>query len=395
MDKNYWNYTIHDFLKDKDFLLWRLSKNGDAPVFVEQLNNDKNAPAYQAMQKAIRILDSVQFNYGLLSEKETDELFTRAKNRYKRKQFKLSWIKYFAAACIIAAFAIFSELFFNETAHSPSENRNISENIIDSSKINFLCGEKQLTFPIGKFKDFKINLQGDLEADGNCLLAEEILRHDSRLYIPKGMQCKLHLPDGSLLWLHAETSVLIPASFAKTHREMEMSGEIYADIAKDKNNPFTIHSRDFKVNVLGTEFNLKTYPDECNSSIVLVEGKVNISTNGKSETLSPNEMLLINEEQWIKQTVDPSLYTSWKDGILKFKKEGLPAILTKLSRYYNISFVYDESLKYEKCSGKLILSEDIGMVLNTLSDIFPITYKQTDNGIKISRNNHKNDLPME
>ena len=108
MDKNYWNYTIHDFLKDKDFLLWRLSKNGDAPVFVEQLNNDKNAPAYQAMQKAIRILDSVQFNYGLLSEKETDELFTRAKNRYKRKQFKLSWIKYFAAACIIAAFAISS-----------------------------------------------------------------------------------------------------------------------------------------------------------------------------------------------------------------------------------------------------------------------------------------------
>ena len=126
------------------------------------------------------------------------------------------------------------------------------------------------------------------------------------------------------------------------------------------------------IRVLGTSFCVTAYQDEEAQSVVLKEGLVAVNDrNGTEQKITPDEMLVLSQDQMTVKEVDPYNYISWIDGILQFKERNLGQILDQLSRYYRITFNCPEELESFKCSGKLVLFDDIHQVLNTLKTSLP------------------------
>src|SRR5690606_17310850 len=124
--------------------------------------------------------------------------------------------------------------------------------------------------------------------------------------------------------------------------------------------------------VLGTEFNLKAYPDEqLNTKTTLVQGAVSLHADGKSLNLKPGEQGLMNSQGLSKRKVDPSLFTAWKDNKFVFEEMELHEALKILSRWYDFDFIIENSVKPIHLYASINRNKSLREVLNILesSDI--------------------------
>ena len=174
----------------------------------------------------------------------------------------------------------------------------------------------------------------------------EQLSHN-QLNIPNGKQFELVLSDGSSVFLNSGSSIKYPVKFlpGKT-REVFLSGEAYFEITKDSINPFIVNVADLKVRVLGTEFNLSSYPEDSQVTTVLVNGSVGLYNDdvyGPETTtfMMPGFRGVYDHSSGniSLDKVDTSLYTSWKLGKLVFRSMQFKNIIKKLERTYNVSIV--------------------------------------------------------
>lgn len=165
----------------------------------------------------------------------------------------------------------------------------------------------------------------------------------NELNIPYGQVFELELSDGTLVHLNSGTTIKYPINFIKgKNREVFINGEAYFDVVEDKAHPFLVHSEEVTVEVLGTEFNVSSYPENPEIQTVLVEGEVamrNSETDEADMVLTPG-----TKGSWNKTTlssriseVDVNLYTSWIGGELVFRDTPFDEILTMLERRYNVS----------------------------------------------------------
>jgi ferric-dicitrate binding protein FerR (iron transport regulator) len=107
------------------------------------------------------------------------------------------------------------------------------------------------------------------------------------LATPRGGQYKVVLADGSEVWLNASSSLRFPTVFTGNQREVELTGEAYFEVAKNKERPFRVKVGDIQVNVLGTHFNINAYADESAVKTSLLEGSVKIIKGKTSGLLKP------------------------------------------------------------------------------------------------------------
>jgi len=169
----------------------------------------------------------------------------------------------------------------------------------------------------------------------------------NQLNIPNGKQFELVLSDGSSVFLNSGSTIKYPVKFlpGKT-REVFLSGEAYFEITKDSINPFIVNVADLKVRVLGTEFNLSSYPEDSQVTTVLVNGSVGLYNGdvyGPETTtfIKPGFRGVYDHSSGAisLDEVDTSLYTSWKSGKLVFRSMQFKNIIKKLERTYNVSIV--------------------------------------------------------
>jgi transmembrane sensor len=155
------------------------------------------------------------------------------------------------------------------------------------------------------------------------------------------------LPDGTKVWLNAQSRLLYPGSFGKT-REVFLEGEAYFDVVEDPSRPFLVHADDITIRVLGTAFNIKSYPDDRTISTTLVRGKVVIETvdnrNGKTIELEPNQQAVFNHESNDIELheVDANRYASWTNGSLVFEDDQVYDVLKTLERWYGVQIRVQE-----------------------------------------------------
>ena len=166
---------------------------------------------------------------------------------------------------------------------------------------------------------------------------------------------------------------------------MLLSGEMYIEVAPDKNKTFYVHTSGYDVKVYGTKFNVSAYPGSV-SSVVLVEGSVSLKSTDKEKEevyLSPEEQAIYSESTGTFDTrkVDVRSFISWKEGYLTSVTE----VLKQIERYYNLSFNYgdDVSLQGLTCTGKIILSDNLNNVMTALALISSTKYKKENNTIYI------------
>ncbi len=192
------------------------------------------------------------------------------------------------------------------------------------------------------------------------------------LRIPRGGEFMLTLSDGTKVWLNAETEVRYPAHFTGTERKIYISGEAYLQVTHNEEMPFKVVMPESEVTVLGTTFNVNTYPEQREEQVTLVEGKVRVcaEAEGQCLVLNPGEQASVNKASGTlrKRIVDPDIYCAWHRGVLAFENSSLENILTTLSRVYDIQVRWkDESLKRLSFSGEIHKYEHTDKFLRMIS----------------------------
>ena len=189
---------------------------------------------------------------------------------------------------------------------------------------------------------------------------------------PKGRQFQLRLPDGTDVWLNAASSIKFPTAFAGKTREVEITGEVYLEVAKNARQPFLVHTRNSTVRVLGTKFNVNAYDDEASVKTTLLEGSVNVMRKGatsdtKPLILEPGQQALINaREIRLAPDVNTDQELAWRSGQFSFDNADLRTVMRELERWYDIDVKYENYIPGERFSGKMYRNLNLSDLLEVL-----------------------------
>jgi ferric-dicitrate binding protein FerR (iron transport regulator) len=197
---------------------------------------------------------------------------------------------------------------------------------------------------------------------------------------PKGGEYQVTLPDGTQVWLNAETSLRYPTSFTGSERRVELTGEAYFEVAKNAKQPFIVQSGETVVKVLGTHFNIMAYPDESIQKTTLTEGSVALSKGGGHEILKPGQAGTIahGTNNIVVASTDIEQDLAWKNGNFYFQKTELSTIMKQLARWYDLEIRYSGTVPKKRFVGKISRYTNLSDVLDVLrlSDIkFSMTGK--------------------
>lgn len=192
----------------------------------------------------------------------------------------------------------------------------------------------------------------------------------NKLATANGESYQLRLPDGTMVWLNAASSITYPVSFSNTAlREVELAGEAYFEVVKDRKRPFVVSTNHQQIRVLGTEFNVNAYPDEPEQRTTLLEGSIKLSMEdgALARVLKPGEQAVSAGKQLQVSTVDVDQAVDWKNGDFIFQSEPLISLMRRVSRWYNVQVVYASGVDKEGTfTGKVSRSKNISVLLKAL-----------------------------
>jgi len=178
------------------------------------------------------------------------------------------------------------------------------------------------------------------------------------------------LSDGTKVWLNSLSEIEFPVTFHGNRRVINITGEAYIEVKPDYHKPFIVHSLNQSVEVLGTSFNIKAYPDEYQVYTTLLEGSISVGSGGNKVLLTPGmESVCSRESNELEiRKVNTNLAVAWRSGYFMFNDEDLDNILNVLSRWYGVKFVYDQSVTDKNTfSGRLSKYNDIGITLKSIT----------------------------
>lgn len=172
-----------------------------------------------------------------------------------------------------------------------------------------------------------------------------------------GDKTEIVLPDSTKVNLNSGSTLVFNNNFDEGVRKVQLQGEAFFKVSKNKKSPFTVVAGDVEVEVLGTEFNLKGYPEENIVSTTLVEGSLKVSSKSQSVVIEPNQKLMYNKESKLMKRqllTDTTPETEWKEGRLVFRNESLADLEMKLERWFDVDIDFaDEEVKTKRFTGIL------------------------------------------
>lgn len=200
---------------------------------------------------------------------------------------------------------------------------------------------------------------------------------------PRGGQYQLNLPDGTKIWINSASSLKYPASFATLkERRVELSGEAYFEVAKDKAHPFIVKSGRQEIQVLGTHFDVNAYPDEQLIKTTLLEGSVKLN---EQVVLKPGEQSSLKGEKFTVKEVNVNDAVDWKNGEFVFTNESLTSILKKVSRWYDVEIKYVHTpVNMPTFTGSVSRSENISGVLKMLEETSNVRFSIEGRQVMVS-----------
>jgi ferric-dicitrate binding protein FerR (iron transport regulator) len=213
---------------------------------------------------------------------------------------------------------------------------------------------------------------------------------DISVEAPLGSKTKLYLPDGTLVWLNAGSRMTYSQGFGVDNRKVELEGEGYFEVKRNEKIPFFVKTKDLQLQVLGTKFSFRDYPEDHEVVVSLLEGKVglnNLLREEKEAVLSPDERAVLNKANGLLtvESVTASNASQWTDGYLFFDEELLPDIAKELERSYNVKIhIANDSLKTFRFYGNFVRREqNIQEVLEALASTEKMQYKIEERNITI------------
>lgn len=227
------------------------------------------------------------------------------------------------------------------------------------------------------------------------------------VHAEKGTRSRVTLPDGSVVWLNADSRLTYNNDFNSALREVYLEGEAYFDVVKNSQKPFIIHTSRMNIKVLGTTFNVRAYPNERTAETALIRGSVEVSAQGQEMRpviLKPNEKLVlyleeqqpgkINEQPKQEFAVRPlqvteqdgfPLETAWVENKLVFRDEAFGTLAARLERWYGVQIsLKDPEVRNLRFTGRFE-KETIEQVLKALQITAEFRYSMNGKNISISQ----------
>ncbi|HSC54292.1 MAG TPA: FecR domain-containing protein [Phnomibacter sp.] len=231
----------------------------------------------------------------------------------------------------------------------------------------------------------------------------------------KGNRSKVVLPDGTQVWLNAESKLEYNNNFGKTNREVSLSGEAYFDVVKNEQLPFLIHTQKINIKVTGTAFNVRSYPGDKTSETALIRGRVEVTVPGRPDekyVLKPNEKIVIRDEAlkeankedkattgkgqaglhfielgYMNYVDNDSLAveTSWLYNRLIFEDESFEEIARKMERWYGVNISIQDAKIAAKRFSYQIKDETIAEALRNMQYASRFHYTISNNHITITK----------
>ncbi len=235
-----------------------------------------------------------------------------------------------------------------------------------------------------------------------------------------GTKSKLILPDGTKVWLNSDSKLIYNSSFNDSVREVSLEGEAYFDVVKNAKKPFIVHTTGINIKVLGTAFNVKSYPREETIEATLVRGLIEVEKINEPKSskiiLHPNEKLVFNKQihkisatetnsgnqsgsannSTLSQRISISslpitvkdsnrIETSWIYGRLLFEGDTFKELAAKMERWYNVKITFTDNKVANYRYGGSFENENIEEAMQFLQMIHPFAYKINGNEILIEK----------
>jgi transmembrane sensor len=202
----------------------------------------------------------------------------------------------------------------------------------------------------------------------------------NEIIVPKGQISEYVFADGTHVWLNSDSRLRFPVNSGLTNREVSLEGEAYFDVARNVKKPFIVHTGAIDVHVLGTSFNIQSYPDMGQTETTLVEGSLEIHNQNREvlATLKPGEQLtyIQSTRSASLERVDTNPYQAWRDGKLIFRDKSLGEIAGSLERWYNVTLIFsDEKIKNYRFTGTILKYKPFDQILQAIRLTTPIRYQ--------------------
>ena len=195
------------------------------------------------------------------------------------------------------------------------------------------------------------------------------------------------LADGTKVWLNSESTLSYRSDFGRRDRDVELDGEAYFEVAKNKEIPFYVNTETNQVRVVGTHFNVCAYKGSNEFETTLVEGIVDIYAYDNERPLTrltKNEFFGSYQGKYKKAVLPSYDYLRWREGLYCFDDSPFSCILTKLEKYYNVKITVENPkvLNY-RCTGKFKEQDGVEHILKVIQKDHPFTYSISEEGDSI------------
>ncbi|TCD04236.1 FecR family protein [Pedobacter frigidisoli] len=187
---------------------------------------------------------------------------------------------------------------------------------------------------------------------------------------PRGGQYHLILVDGTNVWLNANSSIKFPTVFATDNRKVEVTGEVYLEVSKNKLKPFFVSTNQSEIKVLGTHFNINAYDEEEYQRTTLLEGSIEITKGNVKQVLLPKQQANISKYSNViklKEIEDLDAIIAWKNGYFQFEKADLKSVMRQISRWYDTDVSYNGQIPNKEYSGKVPRNVEVKKLIEMLS----------------------------
>jgi transmembrane sensor len=193
---------------------------------------------------------------------------------------------------------------------------------------------------------------------------------------PRGGQYRIELADGTSVWLNASSSIRFPVAFEDSSREVEVTGEVYFEVAKNPAKPFKVKVKDTYINVLGTHFNINAYDNEEAINTTLLEGSLQVVNNKLSKLLKPGETAVTNPSgiTAISKDDSPEDAIAWVKGKFLFHSADIHNIMRQVERWYDVEVNFEKAINLH-FTGELKRSDNVMTLLRKLELTGEIHFK--------------------
>ncbi|WP_190811175.1 FecR domain-containing protein [Flagellimonas sp. S3867] len=318
---------------------------------------------------------------------------SKASHKNKLKLIRSNrFLKYAASIAILfgVLYVYFNEKESSLPAISDVETSNSIMLKLDNGNVDVISenDQKKITDSKGNVVGFQTG--NTIAYEPKTTLTKELVYNE--LTVPLGKKFDLVLSDGTMVKLNAGSTIKYPIQFIEgASREVEVWGEAYFDVTKDENHPFLVNANNIQIKVLGTKFNVSSYPEDEDIHTVLVEGSVQLFNTDSEHAENSFVITPSQKASWDKELgemtikeVDTNIYTSWINGRIIFKNIPFKNIRKKLERRYNVTITNNNESLDEKFYNASFDIETIHQVMEAFRENYNIDYTITDNQIIIN-----------